>query len=252
MASTRFQSFGDDLWYMEGTVRFFGVPIQTRMAVSKLDGDALWVCSPLPMTDEIARTLDALGRVAHIVSPNKIHNQGLNSFRACYPHAKRWASPGLPERRPDLEFAGVLGDQPEAVWSDHIDQRLTEGNAFFSEAVFFHRASRTLIVADLVENITANALPSKTGRALAKMIRIYGRALPSPEFRMYTVDAEAARRKLNAINTWPFERILLAHGDLITENAHGVFQEVVDHLYAEVKGRPRFRRTIYEAMARLQ
>ena len=252
MANPLFRSFGDSLLYMEGTVRFVGVPIQTRMAVSKLDGDALWVCSPLPMTDEIARALDALGRVAHIVSPNKIHNQGLDSFRARYPHAKLWASPGLPQRRPELEYAGVLADQPEAVWSQHIDQRLTEGNAFFSEAVFFHRASSTLIVADLVENIAANTLPSKTGRALAKMMRIYGRALPSPEFRMYTFDAEAARRKLDEINAWPFQRILLAHGDLITANAHEVFQKVIDHLYVEIKSRSRFRRTIYGAMTRLQ
>ncbi len=238
--------------YMEGTVRFVGVRIQTRMAVSRLDGDALWVCSPLPMTDEIARTLDALGRVAHIVSPNKIHNQGLSSFCARYPHAKLWASPGLPERRPELEYAGVLTDEPEVAWAEHLDQRVTEGNAFFSEVIFFHRASRTLVVADLVENIGPDTLPSKAGRALAKMMRIYGRALPSPEFRMYTFDAEAARQKLDEINTWPFERILLAHGDLITENAHEVFQKVIDHLYVEVKSRSRFRRTLYEAMTRLQ
>ena len=252
METARFRSFGENLWYTEGTVRFYGVLIQSRMAVSKLDGDALWVWSPLPMTEEIAGTLDDLGRVAHIVSPNKIHNQGLDSFHIRYPDAKLWASPGLRERRPELEYAGVLADRPEAAWSEHVDQRLTAGNAFFSEAVFFHRASRTLIVADLVENISRHTVPSRTGRRLAKLMRIYGRALPSPEFRMYTFDAEAARRKLDEINAWPFERILLAHGDLITENAHEVFQKVVDHLYWEVSKRPRFRRNIYEAMTRLQ
>jgi hypothetical protein len=252
MKTARFQSFGENLWYTEGTVRFYGVPIQSRMAVSKLDADALWVWSPLPMTEEIAQALDELGRVAHVVSPNKIHNLGLDSIHTRYPDAKLWASPGLRERLPTLDYTGVLADRPEAPWAAHVDQHLTAGNAFFSEAVFFHRASRTLIVADLVENISRHTLPSKMGRRLAKLMRIYGRALPSPEFRMYTFDAGAARRKLDEINAWPFERILLAHGDLITENAHQAFQKVIDHLYWEVSNRPRFRRTIYEAITRLQ
>jgi hypothetical protein len=88
--------------------------MQSRMAVSKLHGDALWVWSPLPMTEEIAEALDDLGRVAHIVSPNKIHNQGLDSFHTRYPDAKLWASPGLRERRPTLDYTGVLADRPEA------------------------------------------------------------------------------------------------------------------------------------------
>jgi hypothetical protein len=252
MADSPLRAFGENLFYVEDTVRFYGVPIQTRMVVTRLDGDALWVCSPLPITDEIAHALDAMGRVAHIVSPNKIHNQGLDSFHTRYPDAKLWASPGLPARRPELEYEAVLGDQPEAAWAEHLDQRITEGNVFFSEVVFFHRASQTLIVADLVENISEDTLPSRAGRTLAKMMRIYGRPLSSPEFRIYTSDPEAARKKLDEINAWPFQRILLAHGDLIAENAHEVFQELIDHLYAEAKNRPRHRRALYEAMAKVQ
>jgi hypothetical protein len=240
------------LFYAEGDVSFYGVQIQTRMSVAQLEGDALWVCSPLPITDEIANALDSLGRVAHVLSPNKIHNQGLDGFHARYPEAKVWASPGLPERRPEFGYAGVLGDAPEAAWAEQLDQRVTEGNVFFSEVVFFHRASRTLIVADLVENITASTFPNRTGRAMAKMMRIYERALASPEFRMFTTDAEAARQKLEEINRWPFDRIVLAHGDLITENAHGVFEEVIEHLYAEVTNRPAHRRALYEAFAKRQ
>ena len=115
MADSPLRAFGEDLFYVEDTVRFYGVPIQTRMVVARLDGDALWVCSPLPITDEIAHALDAMGRVAHIVSPNKIHNQGLDSFHTRYPDAKLWASPGLPARRPELEYEAVLGDPFERV-----------------------------------------------------------------------------------------------------------------------------------------
>jgi len=196
MADSPLRAFGENLFYVEDTVRFYGVPIQTRMVVTRLDGDALWVCSPLPITDEIAHALDAMGRVAHIVSPNKIHNQGLDSFHTRYPDAKLWASPGLPARRPELEYEAVLGDQPEAAWAEHLDQRITEGNVFFSEVVFFHRASQTLIVADLVENISEDTLPSRAGRTLAKMMRIYGRPLSSPEF-------QARRDQRVAISAYP-------------------------------------------------
>ena len=252
MSGAALKPFGEGLFYAEGDVPFFGVPIQTRMFVVRLRADKLWVCSPLPLNDEIARELDELGRVAEIVSPNKLHNLGLASFHRRYPEGRIWASPGLAERCPDLHYAGALGNQPHDAWAAELDQRVTAGNVFFSEAVFFHRRSRTLLVADLVENITDATMPTRTGRALTRLMRIHGRPLPSPEFRIYTNDPDAARKRLAEINEWPFERILPAHGVPITEDAHAVFAEIIDALCSEVSRRPLSRRRFYSKLAKWQ
>jgi len=222
------------------------------MVVARLPDGRLWVYSPLLLTDALAAELEALGEVAFVLSPNKIHNQGLAGFFARYPEAELWASPGLPERRPDFAFAGVLGNAPEPAWRDVLDQRLTAGNCFFEEVVCFHAASRTLIVADLVERICDATLPGRLARTASRIAGLHDHDLPSPEFRAYTMDADAARSRLEEIDAWPFERILLAHGELVTGDAHAVFRRVVLHLHGEAARRPSGRRALYRLMSRYQ
>lgn len=222
------------------------------MFIALLPNGGLWICSPLILTPELAAEIDQLGPVQHILSPNKIHNQGLSSFGEHYPDAHLWASPGLKERRTDLCFRGELGDAPEPVWANTLDQLITEGNTFFSEVVFFHEDTKTLIVTDLVENIVKDTVPGYVGRSAAKAARLFGRPLPSPEFRAYTTDPIAARKKMNKIAEWPFERIVMAHGEFITENAHEVFRQVTDYLFEEASARSSFRRTLYRLLAKHQ
>lgn len=252
MGCSILQGVADGLYYAEANVGFYGATIQTRMVVVRLGAGRLWVYSPLPITDALAGELDALGEVAYVLSPNKIHNQGLAGFKERYPAAQLWASPGLPERRPDLEFEGVLGNRPEPAWTDVIDQKVTAGNCFFEEVVCLHRASRTLVVADLVETLCESTLPGRVARAASRAAGLFGRALPSPEFRLYTVDAGVARARLDEIASWPFDRILMSHGALVTENAHAVFDGVALKLCDEAGRRPTWRRRLYEAMSRYQ
>ncbi|MGV6847106.1 MAG: DUF4336 domain-containing protein [Marinibacterium sp.] len=243
---------GNGLRYAEGFVRFYGAQIQTRMSICDLPGGGLAVISPLAPTPEVLADLRDLGEVRHILSPNKIHNQGLAGMAAAFPDARIWASPGLPERVPDLPYAGVLGDAPHPDWAAVMDQHLTAGNVFFSEVVFFHHASETLIVADLVENLTDDTLPGGLARAAARAGHIMGRALASPEFRMYSMDADAAAAALERISDWPFRRILMAHGKIVERDAHKVFDAVRSSLLREIRDRPRWRATHYRRLAALQ
>lgn len=243
---------GDGLWYGAADVRFYGAKIQTRMSVVQLTNGALAIISPLILTEQMAAELAAIGPVEHVLSPNKIHNQGLESFAKAFPNAQIWASPGLEERRPDLKFVGTLGDVAHDEWGDFMDQLTTKGNVFFSEVVFFHKASKTLIVADLVENISDETVKGSMSKMAAKAGHIFGRALPSPEFRIYTTDATAAATQLDKMCEWPFERILMAHGDIIEEQAQDTLRDVRNFLVAEVSARPDHRAAIYRYLASKQ
>ncbi len=245
------RTIADGLFVAPADVKFYGARIQTRMTVARLASGELWVHSPVVLDDALREWLDALGPVAHVVSPNKIHHQGLASFVDAYPDATLYASPGLPERRPDLTFAAVLGDAPEAAWSADLDQALTAGNVFFSEVVFLHRRSKTLIVADLVETIAADTV-FPFNRVWARAFGVYGRPRPSPEFRAYTDDVDAARRAFERILEWDFERIVLAHGDLVLADAKATLERVVQFLLDEVAARPRWRQGLYNAVAARQ
>lgn len=243
------KQIGNGLYFAEDDVKFYGATLQTRMCVVKLPDESLLVVSPLILTDPLKAELDALGTVRHVASPNKIHNQGLASFASAYPGSALWASPGLPERRPDLHFSGTLDDHPHPDWAPVLDQLVTQGNIFFSEVVFFHVASKTLIVADLVENISDQTVKQTIVQQAAKSLNMFETPLPSPEFRMYTTDSEAAGARLDKIAEWDFNRILMAHGTIITEQAHAVLQGVRDFLMAEVKARSPHRAALYAFLA---
>jgi hypothetical protein len=200
------REFAPGIHLAESTIRFYGVRVQTRMTVVTLSNSRLWVHSPVTLDAAIRRDLDRLGEVAYVVSPNKIHHVSIGDYAIAYPEARIFASPGLPERRPDLEFDGVLGDRPDPAWASELDQVAMRGNVFFSEIVFLHRVSRTLLVADLVENFDRDTA-SLIGRALARVWGVGSKPVASPEHRLYTTDAAAAAGSIERILSWDFERI---------------------------------------------
>jgi hypothetical protein len=245
------REFAPGIHLFESTVRFYGVRIQTRMTVVQLSDSRLLVHSPVALDPAIRRDLDSLGEVAFVVSPNKIHHLSIGEYTDAYPRAKAFASPGLPDRRPDLAFAGILGDQPDPAWAAELDQAEIHGNLFFAEIVFLHRASRTLIVADLVENLDRETA-SILGRTLARLFGVGSEPVASPEHRLYTNDARAAAESLERIQSWDFERIVLSHGGLIESGGRAVMQTVAEHLLFAVKRRSNASKKVLELLARFQ
>jgi hypothetical protein len=246
------REFTQGIHLVESAVRFYGVRVQTRMTVVRLSDSRLFLHSPVALDAAAIRSdLDRLGEVAFIASPNKIHHLSIGEYIDAYPEAKAFASPGLPERRPDLAFDGVLGDRPDPAWAADLDQAEVRGNIFFSEIVFLHRASRTLLVADLVENFDRQTA-SVFGRTLARLFGVGSEPVASPEHRLYTTDAAAAAESLERIQSWDFERIVLSHGTLIESGGHAVMEAVAGQLLGQVRRRSKASQKVLAVLARLQ
>ena len=245
------REFVPGIHLVESSVRFYGFRIQTRMTVVQLSDSRLLVHSPVALDAAIRRDLDSLGEVGFVVSPNKIHHLSIGEYADAYPRAKVFASPGLPERRPDLTFEGVLGDQPDPGWAADLDQAEIRGNVFFAEIVFLHRSSRTLIVADLVENLDRETA-SRFGRALARLFGVGSTPVASPEHRLYTSDVEAAAESLERLRSWDIERIVLSHGGLIESDGRAVLNAVGEELLSRVRRRSNASKKLLALLARLQ
>ena len=138
--------FGPGVWIREGPVVPFvaGFPYPTRMAVIRLSDGGLFVWSPVALSPALRREVDALGPVRCLVSPNLLHHLFLGEWKAAYPEARLFASPGLRRRRTDLAFDADLGDAPDPIWAADIDQVLVSGSFTMTEAVFFHRGMAEL------------------------------------------------------------------------------------------------------------
>jgi Domain of unknown function (DUF4336) len=217
------KEFGPELWTADGpVVSFFGFRYPTRMAAIRLSNGGLFLWSPTALTPALAHTLDALGPVRYLVSPNKLHYLFLADWKRAYPDAKLYASPGLAKRRKDLTFDAELGDAPAPEWAADIDQVLMLGSFALTEAVFFHRPSATAIFADLIQNFPPNWFTGWRG----VVARLDGLVAPHPgaprEWRASFVHRRAARAALTRILAWPIERVVIAHGDMVA-SAGGAF-----------------------------
>lgn len=214
------REFGPGIWIGEGPVVPFvlGFPYPTRMAVIRLSDGTLFVWSPIALSSALRSEVDALGPVRYLVSPNLLHHLFLGEWKSVYPEARLYASPGLRRRRRDFAFDADLGDAPDPGWAEDLDQVLVRGSFAMTEVVFFHRASRTVIFADLIEN-----LPHDWFRGWRRFVaRLDGITAPHPgaprEWRASFINRRAARAALERILAWPIERVLIAHGEPAVTN----------------------------------
>lgn len=214
------------IWIVDGpAIRFYGMPFSTRATIVRLADGGLWVHSPTFLNEELAEALGALGPVHHLVAPNWIHYAYVREWQARFPEALAWAAPGVVNRAEsrgmDIRFDHDLGQEAPAAWSGEIDQMIVRGSKIHREAVFFHHASRTLILTDLIENFE----PDKIGFWMRLITRIGGIQAPHgrmpPDMRATFRDRDALRADLARMIGWAPERVILSHGACIEADAEG-------------------------------
>jgi hypothetical protein len=203
----------EDLWAAERPQSFYGLPVGTRMTVIRLSGGRLLLHSPVALDAELRRQLDALGEVRFAVAPNRLHHLYAGGVAQAYPEARLWVAPGLERKRPDLVFEAVLTDEAPEEWRGEVEQTFFRGRPYENEVVFFHRASRTLVLCDLAFNFGPGA--AAPTRLLMKLIRSYGRLGPSTLDRLLIRDRRAARESLERVLAWDFDRVIVSHGDVL-------------------------------------
>jgi len=207
------RQLAENLWIADRPQTFYGLPVGTRMTVIRLGGDRLLLHSPVALDDQLRGELDALGRVSFAVAPNRVHHLHAGEVATAYPGTRLWVAPGLDRKRPDLRFEAVLGDDAPDEWRAEAAQVFFRGRPYENEVVFFHRASRTLVMCDLAFNFGPRS-PAPT-RILMKLLRSYGRFGPSTLDPLLIRDRRAARESLERILAWDFDRVIVAHGDVL-------------------------------------
>jgi len=217
------------IWTTEASQRWLGLEVGTRMTVIRLADGSLFVHSPVHLDDEIRASLDRIGPVRHVVAPNRFHHLYAADYTRNYPEAKLYAAPGLETKRRDLHFDVILSDEAPAAWRGQIDQLVFRGFSPLNETVFFHRPSRTVLFTDLLFNMT------HTDSALTRVVLTLDGGFGSPgvartfrllmRMRKRTVMDSVAR-----ILKWDFDRMTLAHGDVVERGAKTVLQDAYSFL----------------------
>ena len=220
----------ENIWIAERPQRFYGLEVGTRMTVIRLADGSLLLHSAVALDPELRRELDAIGRVCFAVAPNRVHHLYAGKVAEAYPGARLWVAPGLERKRPDLVYVGVLGDEAPAEWKDEVDQVFFRGRPYENEVVFLHRASRTLIMCDLAFNFGPRA--AAPTRLLMRLLRSYGRFGPSKLDPLFIRDRWAARQSLERILAWDFDRVVVAHGDVLESGGRAALRQGYSWLLA--------------------
>jgi hypothetical protein len=212
----------DDVWIANGPViSFYGLPFPTRMTVIRLVDGSLFVHSPIALDDGLRAQLDPLGPVRHLIGPNWIHYYYLPDWQAAYPGSRTYAAPGVRERaakyRRELSVDETLDSVAPAAWAGQIDQLLVEGHPVHHEVVFFHRASRTLVLTDLIEAFEPDKMPLWTRPLLCLGdVRTPGQ-MPRDMRLTFRLNGRAdgvrlLRAAAQQMIAWAPERVIIAHG----------------------------------------
>jgi len=224
------RELGPAIWVEERPQSFYGLEVGTRMTVMRLADGSLLLHSPVSLDAGLRDELDARGRVRWVVAPNRVHHLYAGKVAAHYPEAQLFVAPGLERKRPDLVCAGVLGDEAPEPWRGQVDQCFFRGRPYENEVVFCHRASRTLILCDLAFNFRERTHPLT--RLLMQAIRSYGRFGPSRLDPLLIRDRRLARESLLRILSWDFDRVIVAHGDVLERGGRDALREGYSWLLA--------------------
>jgi hypothetical protein len=206
------------------------LPFTTRMTVVRLSNGDLFLHSPIKFDGRLATELLGLGVVRHLVSPNQFHYAHIGEWAKAFPNTVSWASPRVRERararRVDVDFTRDLEASPPQEWRREIDQTLFPGG-YFKEFIFFHKVSKTLILADTIINIELDKVtePWRTATKFTGMYHPYGQIFFGMRLPLLLQQqkADAAIRK---IYSWQPQRILLSHGRCFDADAGKVIRRI--------------------------
>ena len=207
----------EDVWIVDGPVIRFGTPwpkmsFPTRMTIIRLAGGELFIHSPTPLTSGLKRGVEGIGAPRWLIGPNRIHYWWIPGWHAAFPDAEVYLAPRI-KAGDYVDFDTLtLNRDLGYPWSGEI-LTLSVRGTYMTKVEFFHRASRTLILTDLIEAFE----PQKLGLAMRWLTRLGGVQHPDGQMpRDMRLTFRKSKRELKlAVETmigWKPERVIFAHG----------------------------------------
>ncbi len=207
----------DNIWIVDGPeITFSGMPFSTRMTIIRLNNGDLFIHSPTPLGDDLKKAVDALGTVRHLVSSNFIHYWWVGEWGEKYPDAIKWASPKVRPRaaKHNIAFDRDLHDEAEPEWAGEINQIIIRGGRAMVEVAFFHKASKTLILTDFIENFEPKRIHSRLLRILMKLggVADPDGKMPLDLYLSFLGRRDKLKAAIQTMIDWGPKRVIVAHG----------------------------------------
>lgn len=244
----------DDIWEVEAAAparSCHGARYCRTLIVRTPRREALIVMNPGELTPALERDVRALGPVAHVLCGNALHEgaavEWAQAFGAIVHVAPRGAGSAL--ARGATYVLRALDVIAPPTWEEVLEQTMSSGSSLMSEVIFFHIPSRTLIVADLLQNLRPGGHTGAehfTGAArccirACMSDETYGTSgdFVAPKHTRFHHSGDDIVALRERISQWPFDRVAMAHGAVVEARATAVLDEAFDNWIVECENRSR-------------
>lgn len=200
----------DHLWEVNEPLKVPGLRLEHRMTVIKLSSGELVVHSPVRFSKALRDSLLELGSPAWFIAPSRFHDMYWGEWFQAFPKARFAAVPGMAKDHPDLPFTDTITGESD-FWGNELVALPISGMPRLNEHLFLHGPSRSLILADLVFNVDADA-QNLAGKLILRLNSIYRRPGTSRIFRAFVKDKTALRESLERLFALEFDRTIVGHG----------------------------------------
>jgi len=209
------QKLAEDIWFIPHQLKVLGVDIRRNVTVIRLQSGKLVIHSTAKFSEANIHEIRKLGEPGWLVEGMVDHDTFSKAGREAFPQIPFLAPEGF-AKRVNFEVQALDAAPPE--WLGQVEVIPIDGAPSMNESVFFHHASGTLVVCDLLFNF-----PEIPG-LWAKFLLLPGLGLnPSPGFskrlKISIRDKEAFRKSLEKVMALPIKRIVPGHGVVLEDEA---------------------------------
>jgi len=216
------EELAENIWLLSYPLKLLGIDFRRHVTVIRLSGGDLVIHSTGPFSANDVAEIREKGRPRWILDAMLDHDTFAEAGSRAFPEAQFLAPEGF-EKRVDFSCAPLMPPPPE--WGQELRVLPIRGAPRFSEHVFLHQPSRTLIVADLVFNLER---PRSRWEQLVVRAGFGRRANPgfSRRFKLAIRDRTAFEESLQEVLSWDFDRVIVGHGELLRKNAKRRVEEL--------------------------
>lgn len=189
------------------------------VSILRLETEKTVIHSTSNFQPEHVAEIRELGEPGWLVEATNLHDTYAEAGRSAFPDILYLTPPAF--KGAEAFDAKPLSPAP-SEWAEELELIEVCGVPKIREHAIFHRPSKTLIVADLLFNLSPEAGRWTLGfmRAMAGIREYPGM---SRLFRFCIKDRSAFAASMREIAALDFERIIVAHGEPIVEDAKRQF-----------------------------
>jgi len=229
MPGSTLEEFAPGIWTVTAPFKIAGSQFGTRMTVIRVGASELILIAPCPIDEVLEAKIRELGSVAAVIAPNCFHYYYFLDALKRFPDAVAFLAEGVDEKIGGAPpNARSLTGEPDPLWKAELEQLAIAGAPQVNEIVFYHRASRTLVLTDFCFNF--NPPPKGWTGVFLRIAGAYGKLAVSRLMRSMLKDRSKVRDAVDRILAWDFDRIIVTHGQNVGANAKRLFSEATADL----------------------